>query len=68
MYESPRPEDLGEQRTRVDAQAEVSTSAPDPRSEPGPAGVAGRFPVWVIVGGVVVIVLIALYLAFLLTG
>jgi hypothetical protein len=30
MYESPRPDDLGDQRTRLDAQAEDSDSEADP--------------------------------------
>jgi len=50
MVESPRPEDLGEQRTPVGPEpAETRMSAADPTSEPGPRGVAARYPYAIIV-------------------
>ena len=67
MRESPRPDDLGDQRTRLDAPAEDSGSKADPGSEPGLAGAAAGYPLWVIFGGVLLLALIAIYLATLLT-
>lgn len=67
MQESPRPEDIGDQRTPVSPEEEEDTpSAADPRSEPGAPGVAARMPLWLIVGGFVIFALVALYLAWLL--
>jgi hypothetical protein len=63
MQESPRPDDLGDQRTPVGPEPADEPSAADPRSEPGAAGAAARVPYWLVVIAVVVIALVALYLA-----
>lgn len=65
MTESPRPEDLGEQRTPVSPEpAETEPSAADPRSDPGARGLLARYPYWFVVIGVVVVAIIALLFAF----
>jgi hypothetical protein len=63
MRESPRPEDLGEQRTPVAPEPADESSSADPRSEPGVTGAAARVPYWFIVIAVIVVALIALYFA-----
>ena len=63
MQESPRPEDIGDQRTPVATEEPDRQSAVDPGSEPGPAAGASRLPLWLIVGAVVIFALLALYLA-----
>jgi hypothetical protein len=63
MQESPRPDDLGEQRTPVGPEPPDRTAAADPRSEPGWRGSVARMPYWFIVLAVIVIAVIALYLA-----
>jgi hypothetical protein len=66
MYESPRPDELGEQRTPVAPEPEDrDRSAADPRSEPGPRGTVARMPYWFIVLAVVAVGLVALFLAYL---
>ena len=65
MYESPRPDDLGDQRTRQDTQQDDADLEADPRSEPGLAGAVARFPLWLIVSGVLLLALIAIYFAWL---
>lgn len=64
MNESPRPEDLGEQRTPVAPEPADDSPAVDPRSEPGVRGAAARVPYWLIVGGFIVAALVILYLAW----
>jgi hypothetical protein len=64
MHESPRPEDLGEQRTPVAPEPEDRPAAVDPRSETGPRGGLAKVPYWVIVGAVIVVAAVALYLAW----
>ena len=64
MQGSPRPDDLGDERTPVATDAEQQRTAPDPRSEPGVRGAIARYPLWLIVGSVVVIGLILIYLAW----
>jgi hypothetical protein len=65
MSEAPRPEDLGEQRTRVGPEpAEEQPSAADPRSEPGARGALSQFPYWFVVVGVVVVAVIVLTLVW----
>jgi hypothetical protein len=66
MHESPRPDDLGDQRTDIDPEPSDQRDAADPRSEPGVAGAASRYPYWLIVGGFLVFALVALYIAWLL--
>lgn len=64
MQESPRPDDLGEQRTAVGPEpSDEHPSSADPRSEPGASGTVARVPYWFIVLAVVIVALIALYLA-----
>jgi hypothetical protein len=65
MHETPRPDELGDERTPVATEAEQRPTAADPRSEPGITGTAARYPLWLIVGAVVIIGLIAVYLAWL---
>jgi hypothetical protein len=60
MSESPRPQDLGEQRTPVAPEPADEPSAADPGSEPGPIGVTAGLPYWLIVGAVLVIAIIVL--------
>jgi len=65
MRESPRPEDLGEQRTPIAPEpAEGDRSAADPHSEPGPRGVLARYPYWIFVLVVVIVAVIALAFAW----
>lgn len=66
VVESPRPEELGDQRTPVAPEPDDRPAAADPRSEPGVKGTAARFPYWLIVGAFVIFALVALYLAWLL--
>ncbi len=63
MHESPRPEDVGEQRTPVAPEPADEPAQADPRSEPGPVGTLARLPYWFIVGAVIIIALIALALS-----
>jgi hypothetical protein len=65
MRESPRPEDLGEQRTPVAPEpAETERSAVEPRSEEGLRGMAARWPYWIIVGSIIVAAFIVLYVVW----
>ena len=65
MVESPRPDDLGEQRTPLDPEPpDDERSTADPRSEPGSAGAAARYPYAIIAIAFVLFALIALYLAW----
>lgn len=67
MRESPRPEDVGDERTPVATEDEMmpdDRGAADPRSEPGLTGSEARFPYWLIIGAVVIIALVAIYLAW----
>ncbi|MDP8904335.1 MAG: hypothetical protein M3N29_03305 [Chloroflexota bacterium] len=65
MRESPRPDDIGEQRTPVAPEPpETQRSAADPRSDPGPRGLLARYPYWFVVVAVIVFALILLYLAW----
>ena len=65
MTESPRPEDLGDQRTPVAPEPpEDDRSAADPRSEPGPRGTVAQFPYWFVVIGVVVAAVVVLALVW----
>jgi hypothetical protein len=67
MEESPRPDDLGDQRTPVGPEPEDERAeAADPRSEPGLRGALARVPYWFVVAAVIVAALILLYLADLL--
>lgn len=64
MTESPRPDQLGDQRTPIAPEPdEERPAAADPRSDPGAGGAAARVPYWFVVIAVVVVALIALYLA-----
>lgn len=66
MTESPRPEDLGEQRTPVAPEpVEDERSAADPRSESGPRGAVAKFPYWLVVFGVVLAAVVVLTLVWL---
>ena len=67
MDESPRPQDLGEQRTPIGPEPDddEGRSAVDPRSEPGVRGTVASLPYWVIVLAVILVALVALYLAWL---
>ena len=61
MKESPRPEDLGEQRTPVGPEEDGGDEAAvDPRSEPGPRGTLARLPYWFIVGAIIVAAIVFL--------
>jgi hypothetical protein len=64
MQESPRPEDLDDQRTPVAPEPPDRPSAADPRSEPGLRGTVARLPYWFIVVAVIIFALIALYLVW----
>ncbi len=64
MYESPRPEDLGDQRTPVAPEPDDGDATVDPRSEPGVGGTVARLPYWFIVGGVILFAAVILYLAW----
>ena len=64
MHESPRPEDLGDQRTPVAPEPVDEPAAVDPRSEPGARGAAARVPYWLIVGAVILVAIVVLYLAW----
>jgi hypothetical protein len=65
MTHSPRPEDLGEQRTPVAPEPpEDELSAVEPRSEPGVKGAAARFPYWFVVIGVVFAAVLVLTLVW----
>ena len=66
MTESPRPSDVGDERTPVATEAEQSSTPPDPASESGATGAVARYPIWLIVGAVVIFALVALYLAWIL--
>jgi hypothetical protein len=64
MTDSPRPDDLGEQRTPVAPEPnDDDQSAADPRSEPGARGAVARVPYWLIVGAVLLVAVLALYFA-----
>jgi len=63
MTESPRPEDLGEQRTAVAPEPADDSPTADPRSEPGRRGGLARVPYWLIVGAVLIVAIVALYFA-----
>ena len=63
MDETPRPEDLGEQRTPVAPEPVDRPGAVDPRSEPGAKGAAAKVPYWIIVAAVIVVAAVVLYLA-----
>jgi hypothetical protein len=64
MNESPRPDQLDqEERTPVSTEAEQAPTPADPASDPGVSGTASRYPLWLIVGAVVLFALVALYLA-----
>lgn len=62
MYESPRPDDVGDERTPVATEPEQRSTPPDPRSDPGAPGVARRYPLWLIVGAFVIFALVLLYI------
>ena len=63
--ESPRPDDLGEQRTPVGPEPrETRLSAADPRSDPSARGLFARYPYAIIVIAFAIFALIALYLAW----
>jgi hypothetical protein len=71
MSETPRPQELGEQRTPVAPEPDDhGESAADPhsepgaRSEPGPAGVAKQFPYALVVIGVVFAAVLVLTLVW----
>ena len=63
MDETPRPEDLGEQRTPVAPEPADRPGAVDPRSEPGAKGAVAKMPYWVIVGAVILTAVVVLFLA-----
>lgn len=62
MKESSRPEHLGDERTPVITDAEQERTPADPDSNSGVSGIAARYPLWLIVGAVVLFALVALYL------
>jgi type VI protein secretion system component VasF len=64
MYESPRPDQVGDERTPLATEPEQSRSPADPRSESGAAGVAARYPLWLIVGGFIIFALVLLYIVW----
>lgn len=64
MNEAPRPSELGDERTPVATEAEQSPTPADPASEPGPRGTIARYPMWLIIGAVIVFALAAIYLAW----
>jgi hypothetical protein len=64
MHEAPRPDELGEQRTPVAPEPKDEPGATDPRSEPGARGAVAKVPYWFIVGAVIVVAVVALYLAW----
>ena len=67
MDDSPRPQDVGDQRTPVGPEPEYDEagSATDPRDQPGIRGTVANLPYWVIVLAVILVALVALYLAWL---
>jgi hypothetical protein len=65
MSQEPRSDDLRHEPGPAGANANHEFTGRDGDGDSGAAGTVARYPLWLIIGAVVVFALVALYLAFM---
>ena len=63
MNEAPPSHDQADDRMSSASDPHEEAAAADPASKPGPRGTVARYPLWVIIGVVVAVAIVALLLA-----